>query len=110
MTLVFDNSGEVVREKREEKQRKEKEEKHADSKRKTKEILTLRKTLDTHFILQYIRFHLFSFTNISSLSYLTYSTNYIRDLEDFVCEIGRTKLFKFQRREIKMIDSQHGAL
>ena len=29
---------------------------------------------------------------MSSLSYLIFSTSYIRDLEDVVCEIGRTKL------------------
>ena len=99
MTLIIDSSGESGRETTEEKQRKEKDAQHADSKRKKNNICTLRKTLDTHFIIRYIfdsiGLHLQTFLRLSGLNF---STNYIRDLEDLVCEIGRTKLVKFQRR------------
>ena len=56
------------------------------------------------YIFDSIGLHLQTFLRLSCL---TFSTNYIRDLEDFVCKIGRTKLVKFQRRKTKMIDSQH---
>ena len=91
------------------KQRTEKDAKYAIIREERQETFEqLRKTFYTYFILRYIRFDWFSFTNISSISCLIIYTNDVRDLTGGFClRNGRTKINKFQRRETKMIDSQN---
>ena len=79
---------------REIKQRTEKDAKYAIIREEREETFEqLRKTLYTHFILRYIRFNWFSFTNISSISRLIFYTNDVRDDSGGFClQNGRTEL------------------